>query len=83
MVWLVQLVDWSSFKNIDYILGLGHFVALFSLAHLVSNRSQNMCYSGTCLIWFMYLKTFKSFDLTQMDAKTLTMSLTFILEIYL
>ena len=34
-------------------------------------------------MWFMHYKTLKSSKLTQIDAKALTMGLTFILKIYL
>ena len=42
-----------------------------------------MCSNGTYLMWFMYHKTLKPSDLTQIDAKAIAMSLTCILEIYL
>ena len=42
-----------------------------------------MCSNDIYLIWFIYYKTLKSSDSTQIDTKVLAMSLTCILEIYL
>ena len=48
-----------------------------------SDWSLTMCSNGACLIWFMHHKTLKSSKLSQIDAKALAMSLTFILDIYI